>query len=366
MISVVRAACCRRMHADEMLLLGHVVGQPAMLSRRIRQAVVPSASAVVTQKRFDTERWYGHALELDVWNYKYSNEIPKWMRYPARSAEETEDVKGGMPHVDFATSYEALIFDADRLNAGINRKEFANEKKFRLEKQANTVARSQMLIREGTYAKDAKVEDRMIARIADDEHMNAEMKYVKCIRANEVSEDNRLDILPGGSPNSLREKARWNMPMELHPADRNEIMVRLMAWLPEKYHVVYHDDFQTVAANDASCRSEMLAIIDNVEKEHMDEAKASSYEADLQEVCAELRDEVDPTRHVTPEKIKASSNLDELEEWSRLVHEYNGDERIMQIYERAAEITGNEKHKALLKTLRGWQPATKSYATAKY
>lgn len=331
--------------------------------RRVAGKTVAPVSAGMTQMRFDHDRWYGHVLEMDVWNYKHTNTRPKWMRPDTQSTEETEATKRGLPPIDFASSYECLIFDADRLNPHLNRKEFGNEISARLEKQANIVSRAQHLVREGTY-KDTKLEDRAIARIADEEHINAEMKYVKCIRANEMAEDNRLDILPGGSPNSLREKTRWNLNSELHPADRSEIMTRLMAWLPEKYHIVYFDDYQTVAANDATARKEMDAIVDAVAKEHKAEAEASGYTEDLNEIVAELRENVDPTRDITPEKIKACSDLDQLEAWSRLVHEYNGDDRILQIYERAAEIRKDEKHLALVKAMRQWAPLTKSYAEA--
>jgi hypothetical protein len=338
-----------------------------MLSRRIAASAVraPLAAGLVatSQKRFDHDRWYGHVMETDIWNYKHTNTKPKWMRPDVQSTEETEVTKKNLPHIDFATSYEALLFDADRLNPHLNRKEFGNETKARLEKQSNIVARSQHLVRESKY-KDVKLEDRQIARIADEEHIAGEMKYVKCIRANEMTEDNRLDILPGGSPNSLREKTRWNMNYELHPTDRKEITIRLMAWLPEKYHIVYFDDFQTVAANDATCRKEMLSIVDAVAKEHAAEADASGYKEDLNEIIGELREDVDPTRDITVDKIKASSSLDDLEAWSRKIHEYNGDDRLLLIYERAAAITKNEKHAALVKKLRQWAPKTKSYATA--
>lgn len=325
-------------------------------------SVAPMMAAAASQKRFDHDRWYGHVLEMDVWNYKHTNTRPKWMRADEQSTEEAEATKRALPYIDFASSYEALIFDADRLNPHLNRKEFGNEVKARLEKQANIVSRSQHLIREGTYAKNEKLEDRAIARIADEESINADMKYVKCIRANEMAEDNRLDILPGGSPNSLREKTRWNLNAELHPADRAEIMTRLLAWLPEKYHIVYFDDPQTVAANDSSCRKSMLDIVDAVAKESAAEAEASGYKADLDEVIAELQDTVDPTRAITLDAIKKTSDLDQLEAWSRQIHEYNGDDRILAIYERAAEITKNEKHAALVKQLRQWKPRTKSYA----
>jgi hypothetical protein len=335
-----------------------------MLSRRVAgSAIAPLAGMVASQKRFDHDRWYGHVMDMDIWNYKHTNTKPKWMRPDVQSTDETEQTIKALPHIDFATSYEALLFDADRLNPHLNRKEFGNEIKARLEKQANVVARSQHLVRDGKF-KDVTMEDRMIARIVDEEHVQAEMKYVKCIRANEMTEDNRLDILPGGSPNSLREKTRWNMNHELHPSDRKEIMVRLMAWLPEKYHIVYFDDIQTVAANDATARKEMLAIVDSIAKENASEADASGFKEDLSEVVAQLKEDVDPTRDITPEKIKASSNLDELEAWSRKVHEYNGDDRILQIFERAAQITKNDKHQALVKKLREWAPKTKSYATA--
>jgi hypothetical protein len=327
-----------------------------MLSRRIasRAVGVTSASPMLAQKRHDHDRWYGHALELDIWNYKHTGEKPLWMRPDAKTTEEQETQKKLLPPFEFGSTYECLLYDADRLNVKINRKEFSNEIKYRLEKCANTVARSQQLIKAGTYANDQKVEDSMIARIADEEHVQAEMKYVKCIRANEVAEDNRLDILPGGSPKSLREKTRWNSALELHPIDRGEIMSRLVAWLPEKYHVVYMDDFQTVAANDASMRKEMTSIIDKVEKEHSTEAQNLKYEQDLKEVVAELSDDVDPARSVTLESIKASKSLEELEDMSRLVHEYNGDSRMLAIYDRAAELTKNEEHKAMLKQLKTW------------
>ncbi|EPY41661.1 hypothetical protein AGDE_02263 [Angomonas deanei] len=166
------------------------------------------------------------------------------------------------------------------------------------------------------------------------------MKYVKCIRANELAEDNRLDILPGGSPNSLREKTRWNVNTELHPADRAEIAARLTAWLPEKYHIVYFDDFQTVAANDANARKEMLQIVENVKKEYTEEAKKGNFDKDLEESVTELLDDVDPSRAITSEEIKKCTDLAKLEEWSHIVHEYNGDDRILEIYAKAAELTG--------------------------
>jgi len=308
----------------------------------------------------DHERFYGHAMILDNYSYKYTGEVPAWQRRESRSDEEKTAARAAMPPIQFCTTYEQLIFDADRMNVHKGRKEFANEIKYRLEKQANTVARSQQIIRDGTY-KDPAVEDTMIARIADEEHIQAEMKYVKCIRANEVAEDNRLDILPGGSPMSLREKTRWNSPLELHPIDRAEINARLMAWLPEKYHVVYFDDFQTAAANDATIRSEMKAIVKAVAEEHKEEAKASGYEGDLEEVVAQLENEVDPTAHITSEGIAKSTNLEELEDWSRLVHEYNGDARLIEIYERAATLQKNEAHLKMLEKVKAWTSTIKVY-----
>lgn len=323
-----------------------------MLSRRFAPKVAIGAAAPLVQRRYlDHDRWYGHSLELDACNYKYTGEPPMWARYKPRTHDDFKLAKETMPKLEFCSTYECLLYDADRLNPHLNRKEFANEVKLRLEKQANTVARSQQLVKSGQYA-DPKVEETMIARIADEEHIQAEMKYVKCIRANEVAEDNRLDILPGGSPNSLREKTRWNVNMELHPIDRAEISSRLTAWLPEKYHIVYIDDFQTVAANDAKARAELLAIVKHVKAEHEAEAKASGFEADLNEVVAELENDIDPTRHITSAAIKANTSLEELEEWSHLVHEYNGDERIFDIYDRAAELTKNADHAKLAKTLR--------------
>jgi hypothetical protein len=341
-----------------------------MLTRRFAGFATAAATAgalaaparVAPARAFhDNERWYGHALILDNYTYKYTGEIPAWMRREPRTEADREAAKRVLPPLDFATSWELLTFDADRLNPHLHRKEFGNEIKFRLEKQANTVARSQQMMRDGAHT-DPAIEDTMIARIADEEHIQCEMKYVKCIRANEVAEDNRLDILPGGSPMSLREKTRWNTMTELHPIDRSEINARLMAWLPEKYHIVYFDDFQTAAANDASVRAEMKAIVKNVEKEHAAEAKAAGYESDLAEVIRELENDVDPTAHITPEAIAATSNLDELEDWSRLVHEYNGDARLLAIYERAVALRKDDAHAKLLAKIKAWTSTIKTSA----
>lgn len=324
-----------------------------MLSRRGASRVV--SGTLFCQRRYDHDRWYGHALELDTHNYRFTGEPPSWVKSRQRTEEETKFAKSILPHIDFASSYECLLFDADRLNANLNRKEFGNEIKFRLEKQSNTVARAQQLVKDGTYGKDPRVEDSMIARIFDEEHVQAEMKYVKCVRANELAEDNRLDILPGGSPNSLREKTRWNVNTELHPSDRAEIAARLTAWLPEKYHIVYFDDFQTVAANDPKARDEMKAIVANVGKEYEGEAKASGFEQDLKEVVEELATDVDPTRHITSKGISECTSLEQLEEWSQAIHEYNNDDRIIEIYARAAVLTKNADHAKLVENLRAWR-----------
>lgn len=99
------------------------------------------------QKRFDHDRWYGHALELDNNNYRFTGEPPSWMKPVIKTDEETEFAKSVLPHFDFASSYECLLFDADRLNSHLNRKEFGNELKYRLEKQSNCVARAEALIK---------------------------------------------------------------------------------------------------------------------------------------------------------------------------------------------------------------------------
>eukprot|EP00759_Apiculatamorpha_spiralis_P050839 PhF_6_TR4926/c0_g1_i1/m.6983 len=322
-----------------------------MLSRR-QVARGFTGALLTTQRRYDHDRWYGHALEMDLSAYRYTGEFPPHMKQQRRTADEVKAINEHLPKFVFRTTYECLLWDADRLNPHLNRKEFANETRLRLEKQANIVSRSQTIFKEGKYEQQREVEDSMVARIIDEEHVQAEMKYVKCIRANEMAEDNRLDILPGGSPNSLREKTRWNTNVELHPIDRSEIMDRLMAWLPEKYHIVYQDDFQTVAANDETARKEMLKIIDAVEKEHTAEAKSLGMEQALAEEIQILRDDVDPSRAVTPAAIKACTNLEQLEQWSRLVHEYNGDSRIFDIYARAAELTKNAAHTKLVEELR--------------
>jgi len=139
--------------------------------------------------------------------------------------------------------------------------------------------------------------------------------------------------------------------MELHPIDRSEIATRLTAWLPEKYHIVYFDDFQTVAANDDKAKTEMFSIVDMVEKEHQEEAKATGYEQDLKDIIRELKDDVDPTRDITEKAIAESTSLEQLEQWSRAVHEYNGDSRMFRIYERAATLTGNKEHQQILREI---------------
>lgn len=324
-----------------------------MLSRRAGGKI--ATGTIFTQCRFDHDRWYGHLLELDTHNYRFTGEMPSWYKPRVRTEEETTFAKRVMPHLDFATSYEGLLWSAERISTHLNRKEFGNEIKARLEKQANQVARAQQLVKDNTYDKEPKVEETMIARIFDEEHIQAELKYVKCIRANELAEDNRLDILPGGSPNSLREKTRWATNVELHPTDRAEIQSRLTAWLPEKYHILYFDDFQIVASQDANTRAEMLKIVADIKKEYTEEAKVGGFESDLDEVIVQLEDDVDPSRTITSDKIKACTSLDTLEGWSRVVHEYNGDDRIIEIYERAAELTQNKDHKELLANMRVWR-----------
>ena len=333
-----------------------------MLSRRVAPRVaVAGVQARALNTQMADERWYGHHFYFDNHVYKYTGETPKWMRPDGMTAEDKARRMEQLPAMDFGSTYEAITWDAARQNEHLGRKEFANEVRFRLEKQSSTVYRAQQLMKDNL---DEKTEDRQIAKIFDEEHVAAELKYIKTIRANEFAEDSRLDILPGGSPSSLREKTRWNLALELHPQDRADIMKRLMAWLPEKYHIVYQDDVQGACANNAYVRDSVLEIVANVEKEHAEEAKKLGFEADLKEECEALRDEADPTRDITMAKIQASSNLEELEKWSRAVHEYNGDARLLAIYEKAASITGNEGHKKLVANLKAWKGATPDWASS--
>jgi hypothetical protein len=71
----------------------------------------------------------------------------------------------------------------------------------------------------------------------------------------------------------------------------------------------------------------------------------------MEEVLADVAHDVDPTDEVTAEAIAKCADLETLEKWSRAVHEYNGDERMLQIYARAAEITKNPEHQALVKQM---------------
>ena len=333
-----------------------------MLSRRFTPRLALGVQARALNTTVADERWYGHHFYFDNHVYKYTGEKPKWMRPDPIDATEKARRVAALPKIDFGSTYEALTWDAARTNEHLGRKEFQNEIRFRLEKQSSTVYRAQQIMKDNH---PEKTEDRLIAQVFDEEHVAAEMKYIKCIRANEFAEDSRLDILPGGSPSSLREKTRWNLALELSPSDRAEIMKRLQAWLPEKYHIVYQDDVQGACANNASVREQVLGIIDNVEKEHAEEAKKLGYEADLKEEVEALRSEADPSRHITLEKIAACGSLEQLEEWSRVVHEYNGDARLLAIYEKAACITGNEGHKKLVANLKAWKGTTADFASAK-
>merc|ERR1711976_348701 len=153
-------------------------------------------------------------------------------------------------------------------------------------------------------------------------------------------------------------KLRWIPLKELPPESSGLFKSHLMAWLPPKYQQLPAPDVQTSAAFDPALRAELMNTVKEIAAKFTQEVQQdktlSDEDRELYLTCIKTQTEknldgIDPSRHVTADSISRTTDLETLRQMADSVYKYNGDERMLLIYNKVAQLTNDTEAQALLK-----------------
>lgn len=292
-----------------------------------------------------------------AWNFQEVIEarIPEYKGRPGRSGAELEQVKAALPKLEFMSSYELDSITKPRSNI---MGEYAYQRDMRIKVAELMLAEAPAALADvavdGTPEQKAAVELKTLQNLSEyaGDLLEGQNQIVQ--RVNDFVESNPVYLLD----QPLREEARWNLLPEMDNKTRALVRTELRDWLPGQYQQIRAVDLQKSAAFDTAVKADMFKAIDEHAKEAEAEIKAmpAAEQAGLMALLADNVQKskafIDPTHDITPEAISACSNVDALREMAHRVTEFNGDERLIAIYEKAAQLTGDTVGAAILKDVK--------------
>lgn len=292
-----------------------------------------------------------------AWNFQelIESRIPDYKGRPNRAGDELEKVKAALPKIEFMTSYEFDSLTKTRSNI---MKEYAYQRDMRLKVTELMLDEAphqlEHLSVEGDQTLKVAAELKALQNLTEYAGDVLEGQNQLVQRVNDFVDANPVYLLD----QPLREEARWNLLPEMDHKTRSLVRTELRDWLPAEYRQVRAVDMQQVAAFTPSVKAEMFNAIDARAKEAETEIKAmppaeqAAMLALLKDNVAKSKAFIDPTYDITPEAIAACNNADALREMAHRVTEYNGDARLVAIYEKAAQITVDTAGQAILKEVK--------------
>jgi len=291
-----------------------------------------------------------------AWNFQELIEarIPEYKGRPNRSGAELTSVKTGMPNVSFMTSYELDTLSKTRSNI---MGEFAYQRDMRIkvtELMLEEAPARLAAVTTGSPELQSVAELKALQNLSEyaGDLLEGQNQIVQ--RINDFVESNPVYLLD----QPLREEARWNLLPEMDNKTRSLIRTELRDWLPGEYKQVRAVDLQQSAAHSPKVKEDMFKAIDQAAKEAEAEIKAmpAAEQAGLMAVLKENVESskafIDPTHDITAASISACKDVDALREMAHRVTEYNGDARLIAIYEKAAQMTGDTAGAALIKEIK--------------
>eukprot|EP01060_Flectonema_neradi_P022199 TRINITY_DN30476_c0_g1_i1.p1 TRINITY_DN30476_c0_g1~~TRINITY_DN30476_c0_g1_i1.p1 ORF type:complete len:492 (+),score=129.46 TRINITY_DN30476_c0_g1_i1:56-1531(+) len=311
-----------------------------------------SQQALAEQRRGCHDKWYGHLLELNP-NYDHNDEDVHEAhtgrkRVPTEVASELRK----LPRAEFMSLWEVDVTNRPRYwgddkNPPVYDFWTPSELELRTSRQVvqDTVDRAQREIPASASEEDKNV---LMNDIHEECLVEQDDKIQRARKVNWFAEANMMDILP----DPLREKVRLDIMEDLHAYERQEIRGILREWIPEKYRLDNAPDMRKMALESQKHRLSFLDAIEKVAKKFEGEAASKGYADNLKALVDYHKRQVHPLPHITPETVKANGNITELEQWSRDVFAYNGDDIIFDIWNKAGEVRGNEQVKAFTAQLK--------------
>jgi len=307
--------------------------------RRAVSSFRPSAPNAIfaEQKRTCVDKWYGHLLDLAPL-YDWSDENPhESYKGRKRVPNEVQEELKGLPKVEFCSLWEVDNTTRPRYwHDDKNPPTYDFWTPTALEHRTDAWVNRTLVERaEREIPSNASESDKttLLNDIHEECLVLQDEALQRAKKVNWFAHTNMMDILP----DPLREQVRLDLFEDLHILERQQIRAILREWVPEKYRLENAPDMRKMALESPKHRLGFLDAIDKVEEQFKGGANGEKAEA-LKALADFYRRQVHPYAHITPKAIEASTDLKELEQWSRDLFYYNGDALIFDIWRRAGEI----------------------------
>jgi hypothetical protein len=281
--------------------------------------------------------------------------IPDYKGRPNREGADLQKAKEALPKIVFMTSYEFDLISKTRSNV-------VGEYKYQRDTRLKV---AELFLKEAPeklheiHASNPEIKKfaelkalQNLSEFAGD-LLERQMQTVQ--RINDFVDSNPVYLLE----QPLREEARWNLTEEMENRTRAAVRTDLRNFLPVQYQQHKAADLQQVAAFSDETRDKMMATID-LHAEECDEKIIANAPANEQEglrkilaaEVAECKSFIDPTYNITESSISLCGDADTLREMAHQVADYNGDKRMLAIYQRAAELSGDTAAESMLNEIR--------------
>uniref|UniRef100_UPI002FE4FAEB COXEG7 n=1 Tax=Euglena gracilis TaxID=3039 RepID=UPI002FE4FAEB len=289
-----------------------------------------------------------------AWNFQelMESRIPDYKGRPNRSGAELEQVKAALPKIEFMTSYEFDVLTKTRSNLT---KEYSYQRDMRLKV-------TELMLDEAPHELEglAVEGDAALKQLAELKALQTLTEYAGDLlegqnqivqRVNDFVDSNPVYLLD----QPLREEARWNLLPEMDHKTRSLVRTELRDWLPAEYRQTRAVDLQQVAAFSPPVKADMFRAIEarakdaEAEIRSLPPAEQAGLLALVKDNVAKSKAFIDPTYDITPEAINACNDVDALRAMAHRVTEYSGDARLLAIYGKAAQLTGDTAAQAILK-----------------
>eukprot|EP01064_Diplonema_japonicum_P017978 TRINITY_DN2651_c1_g1_i1.p1 TRINITY_DN2651_c1_g1~~TRINITY_DN2651_c1_g1_i1.p1 ORF type:complete len:494 (+),score=175.60 TRINITY_DN2651_c1_g1_i1:54-1535(+) len=306
--------------------------------RRAIGGFKPAAGLFAEQKRTCVDKWYGHLLDLAPL-YDWSDENPhEAHKGRKRVPNEVQQELKSLPKTEFCSMWEVDNKERPRYwSDDKNPPTYDFWTPSALELRTDRwVAKSMVERAEREIPANASEEDKntMLNDIQEECLVEQDDQLQRARKVNWFAHGNMMDILP----DPLREKVRLDVFEDLHILERQQIRAILNDWVPEKYRLEDAPDMRKMAIESPKHRLAFLDAISKIESQMDGEAATPEKKAALKAVADFYRRQVHPLEAITPEAIKNCTDINTLEQWSRDLFYYNGDELLFDCWARAGEL----------------------------
>lgn len=294
-------------------------------------------------------------IRWSAWNFQQLMEsrIPDYLGRPKREGGDLSKVQNQFPKISFMSSLEFDLISKTRSN---DMGEYVYQRDLRLKATELLLSEAPHQL-ESIHAENAEIQDlaelKQLEKLSEYAGELLEHRNQTSQRVNDFVDSNPVYLLE----QPWREEARFNRLAEMDNRTRAVVRQELRSWLPQELQQHKVADIQQSAAYSQTVRSEMVQKIMENKKEAEAQIQAmpanerARFQQILEDDVTKSLQFVDPTHDINEENIEKCSDVSELRDMAHRVSSFNGDNRLMAIYKRASDLTGDTHAAALLKKM---------------